>query len=567
MSMTISMTPTELNANGITEVTVSVSGTLFAEIGAEYSTIRFSEDGTYWQDSVDLDNGDTTFYIRCRNLESGTYTDAISYWMYEGGEMVEGFITVTLTGGITTQYESLSMSLAPRNTTIQYNGTVMNRSISVGSKMRGTILDHTYDYEVERYVDDGARKIVSGSAYATSLLYKLITYRVKYDYHFSILVSYWERPTFRDHLSAISSEIGLPIVYLGADFYPKTDINYSVKKGLTLDFYEVLSGTFGEILNRLIGWTGDVPGMGISLYIDNGTIYLVQQGYETNTRTPAHWTVRPTISHSIRRTQWADSQYQTVIPKEIASSDSMTGGEPFSGTISWGTASLTYTDGYLTQEVDGNRTTTYTYQDLDEGKRISLKETVDTDEVTYTRVAYSYEASENDFFLAEEKTDVYAGSDATGTWIDGSRTVHVPLGNGWYGTTTYDGFGQETGSSISQGAPSNKASQYTIDAQNEAIKPSGSQRQITVPLTGVARARQTYPVADLSTLQAIASNLDTYEGAEEITLQGEIVGDSHLYTYSDKIVYNGQAYYLVQNNVSVNYNAIRQAITAVRWVT
>ena len=278
------------------------------------------------------------------------------------------------------------------------------------------------------------------------------------------------------------------------------------------------------------------------------------------------------MTHSIRHTQWADSQYQTLIPKEISSSDAANSNEPYNGTITWGTTTLTYVDGYLTQETRGNLTTTYTYADATGGgKRLTQKETVDTDENTYSITTYTYQSTGVEEYLFEERTENYDGQDATGTLTSSMLTRHVPIGGGWYGSTTYDtsdGNEEEISTNLSQGAPGNKASQYTIDAQNDALKPSNGQtgRQMTVPLNGVAKARQSYPVADYNTLSAIAGALDSYEGKEEIQLTGEIVGGSHIYTYDDIIVFGGNSYYLISNNVTQTYNKTRQSITAVRWV-
>ena len=160
--------------------------------------------------------------------------------------------------------------------------------------------------------------------------------------------------------------------------------------------------------------------------------------------------------------------------------------------------------------------------------------------------------------------------DNTGILLESTVTRNVPIGNGWYGTTVINMKDSATGeiisSNISQGAPGNKVSQYLVDSSNDSLKPENSSRQMVIPLRGVARARQTYPVADRNTLQAIATCLDNYEGKEEITLRGEIVNDNHIYTYDDKIIYKGNEYYLVSNNITKTANTVRQSITAVRWV-
>lgn len=574
----IALSVNEFTANAITETVVTLTGALpgqdveagvdvYAYVYSDNQDIELSLDGTNFSDEIMLlSNGAHTVYVRCGNI-SGTYTTAVGYdYLDEDGQQT-GYFSVTVSGGTPPKFESISVSLGARNATLQYNASVVNTEINVGRTLVGNILDHAYQFEVERVAEQGKKSSISGSAFSNELVERLVIYEVEYKGG----LLRWERPKLSDHLNAISAAIGIPIVFHGTDFYPKSDINIRQRQNLvTFSFYEVFSGSFGEHLNRLIGWSDTVPGMVYNLYIDNGSIYIIQRGREANTVTPVNWTLRPTLTHTIRRTQWADSQYQDIVPKEISSSDAANSNEPFTGTIAWGETSLTYSDGYLVTETKGNVTTTYSYADINTGgKRIQRKVTVNTDENTHTLTTYRYETTGKQEYLFEEETTVTHGTDGTGTTIEKTLTRTVPVGGGWYGTTVYDttdGTEIEVSNSLGQGAPGQKASQYLIDAQNDALKPSGAPRQMTVPLTGVAKARQTYPVADYDTLEAIANSLDQYEGVEEITLQGEIAGGNHIYNYDDKIVFEGNTYYLLSNNVTQTYNRVRQNITAVRWV-
>ena len=471
-------------------------------------------------------------------------------------------------------YDSISMTLAPKHTTIQYNASAINTPTAVKSTQTGTILDHNYSFEVERVAEQGQRAQIGGASYATKLVQTLITYEVEYEFRNLA----WYRPTLQDHLDAIEDEIGIPITLIGANFYPKTDINIALRHNpLDPSFYEVLSGTWAEIMSRLLGWSNDVPGKTYNIYITTGHIYIIQQGHETATRTVPAWATRPTITHTVRHTEWANSQ-SSILPKEISSSDAYESNKPYSGTITWGSTELTYDDGYLVQEKRGDDgqggatlTTNYYYTTYGDAKYLTRKETTDTEEDTLVTTEYDYEQTDKDLYLFEERTAEYSGA-STQTPIKDKETLirHVPVGGGWYGTTTYDTTGpdeEELSNSLSQGAPGNKASQYLIDEANDSLKDNQSPRQMKVALNGVAKARQQYPVADLVTLRAIATALDTYEGAEEITIQGEVVGGTHLYNYNDKIVYNGNEYYLISNQVTRTPGATRQNITATRWVT
>lgn len=462
-------------------------------------------------------------------------------------------------------FEQLSMQIQPRQTTLQFSGSVVGTPPTVRSNVTGSLLDYSYSFDIERVAEQGQKASINGSTFSDLLTQSFVWYQVEFDFHNLA----WIRPTIQDHISALSGAIGKTIVYRGRTFYPKTNINLAYRKGF-FQLYEVHSGSFGELLNNLFGWSDSVPNMVFNLHIIGNTIYIIQRGYETNNLTPANWDGLPTLTHTIRHTEWSNSSSQTVVPKQISSSDNTENNTPFSGDITWGHITYRYEDGYLKLERNGTTDTTYTYTSYGSDKYLSLKETLDIDNNVYTKTEYSYETQGNQLYLHEEKTTVYDGQDDTGTMVESRLTRHTPVNaGGWYGTTMYDttdGIEEEVSSSLSLGTPGQKMTQYTINESQDALKPSNSQRQLVVPLNGVAKARQSYPVADTNTLQAIANCLDSYENKEEVTLSGEIVGGTHIYNYDDTIVYNGNTYYLVSNNVTKTFDKVRQNIVAVRYI-
>lgn len=575
MSLSVTLNITSCNTNTTTQATLTIAGAVrdqyaddFGYIYSENNDVKLSLDGTNFADEIiPTDNGTYTLYIQVGDIAS-TSSPTIFYEFYDGTDWIENSFILNFVSDepvVDIPPESISFSLAPRASTIQFSVTRVNdSSTAVKNTITGTLLDYQYSYEVERISEQGARKMITGASLATKLAHSLINYRVEYHWHQLRLT----RPTIQDHINALSSAVGVAIHYSGMTFYPKTDMNVLLRKNI-VDIYEQLSGSFSDHINRMFGWSDTTPSLMFNMFVKNNQIYIVQRGYETNHYSPTNWLFQPTLTHTVRRTEWANSATQTVIPKEVVSSDAVNSNEPFSGTLTWGTTTLTYDDGYLTQEVRGNVTTDYTYTTYDDVKYLTLKEVTDTDAGTFISTTYNYQTTGTERYLYEEETSEYTGSDSSGTLDKKTLTRHIPTNNGWYGTTVYDttsGTEEFLSDSYGPGAPGQKASQYIIDKSNDALKPSNAQRQMTVPLRGVARARQTYPVADNTSLTAIANCLDTYEGKEEITLTGEIVGGNHIYTYDDTIDYDSNRYYLVSNNVSQNYNTLRQSITAVRWV-
>lgn len=570
--MGVSISRTTFPAGADTECVVTFDVTsMYCAIGTEVSGLYFSSNGTNYYNTLTLSTGANTVYVRAGSTLNGTYQNGIQWAYLDDDHYERGSWNITVTGGTGTvkNFNPFSMSLSPRASTVQYSAEQVNGSLSVGNTISGTILDHHYSFEVERYTRQGNKRSLAGAFQATKLVESLIVYQVCYEWHWSYLT--WERPSFRDHLSAISSAINIPIVYTGADFYPKTDMNFLLRKSsFDLDFYEKISGSFSEILQRLIGWSTDVPSMTINLYVENGTIYLVQRGYETTTRTPDGIVMHPALTYSKRHTEWANSTTQTVVPKQIVSSDTANSNQPFNGQLTFGSASLTYSDGLLVSETNANTVTTYTYTSIGDDKYLSQKVAVTTDpdtgDTTTATTTYSYETTQVDVYLREEHLTVVDANNETTT---DRITTHSPIGNGWYGTSTRDLLDEDNviADSLSMGSPGQKATQYMIDASNDAIRDATAQnpRQLVVELHGVPKARATYPIADYNTLSAIASCLDQYENKTEVQIQLELVGGSHLFTYADKLSYNGYNYFIVSNNVTATGDKIRQNITGVRW--
>ena len=572
---------------GITQCTVTVSGSNVYNpiIGTDVTGISLSSDGTNFATYLNLQNGENTVYVRIRNtVQYGVVEEGLA-WQYlddSTGTSVEGAWDITVTGGEPNHYAPMQMVLSPRASTIRYNATMIKGNASLGGSLSGSILDYNYIFEVEKIVQSGTRKQISGSAYATNLVNRLIIYQVPY--RFNALVFNIERPTFRTHLSAISQAIGMNIVYYGLDFYPKTNINVALRKNpFSLDFYEVLTGDFASILQNLIGFTSNLPNLQIDLFIEKNTIYLIQRGYQANTRTPANWLANPTITMQKRHTEWGNSSTQQVVPKEISSSDAVDQNQPYSGTITWGSGtwqnSMTYEEGYLVSQVSssnvGTTTTTYSYTTIDNNKYLSRKEAVTVDSSTQDLIStavnvYDYATTETELYL---HTEEYTVTDEDNEIIEHKMTRYTPAQAGWYGVDVYNLIEDEQiSSNLVQGAAGQKANQYLVDTFNKAIKPSGhSQRPITVELNGVAKAAQQYPIANKDSfsggfgLQQVADALDYYEGKTEEILSGTIVADTHLYNYQDKIVYNGNEYFLVSNNVTQSASGVRQDITAVRY--
>lgn len=576
----ISLSMTEFEANKTTKCVVTLSNATIAEDesnvqAAAYlfsvnALIQLSLDNVNFSDEAILSaNGTHDLYVRAANADGKI--DCIAYEYVENENVRRGYFDTTFTNAVKHQFERISFSFVPRATTVQYEVACVNEDVQLCEVVRGSVLDHNFSFEIEHTTTQGKKVVAGGSFNAEKLLNTLFTYKVKFAFNFPALGN--ERPRIEDHLSQIASELGINIQFRGDSFLPRTALRFLRRAGLS--FYEYFTSSFAECMSRLFGWSDSVPSMTYNSFVDGGTLYIIERGYEENTVTlqDSNFVTYPQAEKNVRRTEWSGDVFAEL--SNITSDDAESRSTPFSGTVAFGGASLTYEDGYLVSETRDNATTTYTYEEYDNSKYLKEKRTVNTENDTITITTCNYEHTDNNIFLAEEVYESFEGPFATqndensGYLTERRKTTHVPVGGGWYGVTVYDATDAahviELSTSLTQGAAGNKASQYMIDEQNEAIKKNSQQNSTKVRLNSVAKARQSYPVADLATLRKIANALDNLEKKTEIRLTAELVNLSHVLNFNDKIIYKNKTYYLVSNNVTQDYNSIRQNVVLTRF--
>ena len=442
------------------------------------------------------------------------------------------------------------------------------------------VLDRNDAVYIQQVHEQGNRQIYTGILSIEALQNQLLKYEV--NWHWENLS--WKAPKLSEHISAIAGKICMTAEFRGDDFYPSGNRPHNEWESLTtLRRKETYTGRLNGIISRLLGWSADVPNMQYIPYITGGKLKVVQRGHEANNivLTDDNITLRPTITTKIIHTEWWDPEFAEVT--YIYADDKEQEKEPFTGTITFMSRSLVYEDGYLIRETyvtdetaetqaDVTITTEYTYTEINGQKYISEKTITDAEKQEKTTVTSTYLQTDNDVYLAQETEVTEDISVTPNEEISRREKVITPLGNGWYGTASYDltdGERQLVGTSMGQGATGGAVSQYTVDAWNDSIttgKRSEKEARARVRLmNGVAKARNTYPVRDLDTLKKIASALDSLEEMAEETLNCEVVGLNHVIDFDDTVTYNGNVYYLESNQVTVTPRTIRQSITAKRW--
>ena len=289
---------------------------------------------------------------------------------------------------------------------------------------------------------------------------------------------------------------------------------------------------------------------------------------------------RPTIERKLVRSIWHSNNNED--PDNQAHNEEDDAPVPFTGTISHEDISYTYEDGYLVQEKNEDGETSYSYQNEYDhkgnltGKYVSRKETCNKDG-SMSEVEYVYAATVNNIYLFKERERSKEPKDESFSmdeWDSERITYHAPIGYGWYATTVYED-GERVGSSLSQGAPGGKASQYTIDQSALGLGSHYSsyydEDGAYVPFSSLIDTE--FPVIGDEYLWILTKAIEWLNRKVQETVTVEIHANirdgvpdvEHIVDFTERIRFDGNEYFLVSNSVELNPRSLKQTIKMTRW--
>lgn len=395
--------------------------------------------------------------------------------------------------------------------------------------IKGKLLDWDYRFKAYESSGQGLMRTITGMYDIDQLLYTPFTY------------SYTGASTAKAHAARVAAMMGKKLAWYADDFTPSS--SFSGIDGATLQ----------NIIGGLFGWAGNVPQDWINVLLRGDSLKVIQRGHEPNTIDLTYTKhSRPSIDRRLMRSVWSGSGGHSA-RKHITI-------EPlgFFGTIRYGESMVTYVDGLVTREVtktaEGTTTSTYDYSDGYLTKKVTItpNETITT--------TYDYAITLNDRYLASEKA---VTKEKDGDTTSETLTQHVYLGNGWYGTTVYVD-GEFNNSSVSNGKPGGKASKYIVDQSNLNLggkypDNSGESYQ------GAALFDTSFPISDTATLKKLTKDIEWLSRKTEEKVSMDIWQYPHLIDFTDKILFNGAAYFLESNQVTQTPRELKQTVTMIRW--
>ena len=147
------------------------------------------------------------------------------------------------------------------------------------------------------------------------------------------------------------------------------------------------------------------------------------------------------------------------------------------------------------------------------------------------------------------------------------RTVHAPLGSGFYGTSVYVD-GDYQGSSISTGSPAGAASRYLRNEESITLGGavySGKEKDDAQNSSLGFIDTASFPVEEESILEELTNEIKWLNRRIKETVNMDIYNYPHVIDFSERIRFRGYEYYLVSNTITRTTRELKQAVSLVRW--
>ena len=428
-----------------------------------------------------------------------------------------------------------------------------SQPLNIDDAVQGQILDYHFHFLVEETSQRDLIQTVKGMYSKDDLLYTAINATVS-----ELNVSFYARQ--------IATALGLELNMVCDDFILSQN-------------FENTGMTYQDMISALFGWTSKLPQRQINVFIRGNTLNIIQRGLEKSVVDISDCPhSRPTIERKLVRSIWHSNNNDN--PDNQAHNEEDDAPIPFTGTISHEDISYTYEDGYLVREKNEDGETTYSYQNEYDhngnltGKYVSRKETRNKDG-SMSEVEYVYAATATNIYLFKERERSREPKDTPSymdEWDSERITYHAPIGYGWYATTVYED-GERVGSSLSQGAPGGKASQYTIDQSALGLGAHYSSYYDEDNAQYSSLIDTEFPVKGEEYLAILTQAIEWLNRKTQETVTLEIHANirdgvpdvEHIVDFTERIKFDGNEYFLVSNSVELNPRSLKQTIKMTRW--
>lgn len=473
--------------------------------------------------------------------------------------------------------QSISVTLSERTLSDTFQMTTV-KPMNIEDSVKGSLLDYSYSFLVEETSQQQLVQTVKGMYGVDALLYTPFCFPpVKWepidlpeDDPAAIAAILTAGGECSRYVARIAEVLGLKLSVSYEDYQMAQD-------------YSDSGMTYRDLVSALFGWTARLPQRQINVFIRGETLHVIQRGMEKSVLDITDWPhTRPQIDRKMLRSLWNKGTDDDYDPRRSAQSDREDSQVPFSGVIGVGKVHLRYAGGYLVYETNNGDETEYRY----DGEYLVSKFCRRTDGTTI-KTDYEYHRTAKDVYLMLETEVTHTEKKSTtGTANDYETitevveenktttrtTYHAPIGGGWYLTSVYVDK-KFQGSSLSQGPPGGKASQYMVDAMNRHLSNSLGTPFEPVPLKGTSLIDTSFPVRGYEFLRELTKAIEWLNRKTQENVSLEIVANvkngapdiTHVVDFTERVKLDGKEYFLVSNNVELTPRSLKQKLNLVRW--
>lgn len=427
-----------------------------------------------------------------------------------------------------TGLKSLSMTLSSKTICDTFSAETFD-PLAINDSITGMLLGMPYSFLVEETSQQTDMQSITGMYDRDKLLGEFMTYTPG------------SAASAETHLEGIAYALGKTLVHRFDNFVPSNMSSTSI--------------TYRDAISTLFGWTSRLPQRQVNVFMRGSTMYVIQRGKEIGTQTVASPYTRPTIKRKIIRSLIGTEASNTLLSYVVEPM-------PFSGTISFGDQSASYSGGLLVNEThttDGtSESTSYSYsggylvQKITSGGKYTIE------------VEYEYGGIHTPYLAVE--TQITYDKDGNKSKTEIIR--HVPAGHGWFGTTV-EVDDETISSTLSKGAPGGKASIYSINDANRSLGggyAGGGSGNNSGPglLPGRATIDTSFPTKDAGMLVDLTAAVIWLNGKTEERVTMDVY-DAPVFDFMNTVTYAGNVYYLEKNTLSKDPKIEKQSIEIVRW--
>ena len=381
---------------------------------------------------------------------------------------------------------------------------------------------------------------------------------------------------------SILQAAGLTVVYDAPEFHPAQAAMGWKSYGFgTVRKIRVREKNVQILLQKLFDWSADFGKRRICYHVRAGVLYVWELQRSTGQSLALTEAMCPDDALAISRkrirkfTEATDTSGETVTTPVSAITISYQYNDvPYSGSIPWGDAMKTYSNGLLISDVSTGKTETLAYG-VAYGANVLIKKTT-LSATKRTETSYEYGNSQEGATLGTGRNDPVLSKETTRSWTieDGDETedpemtiiTHHSRGDGFYGQTAVryiDGDVDQVQHGVSKSSPMGAASQYTQRrlAGFVASGGSGSGAQAI----GYLLAQTRIPIEDTDLANDYLDEFIDLHGAIESKLTATVIGQAALNPIQGKIIFRGIEYYVTDVSVAQTPKERRMSLSGTRW--